>query len=724
MELASLSEKINECVRVNQIEEAIECLDISYLEEMRIPEEIIKTSTLVSARYNRYKVNEVRNTISFGEKELIRSQINNALLEISYEILALSKEREIENSMSIGEEDSRNQLSVEMYQRIKRLVGGNLKSIQSTERDFVYALKSHSIFARNWSKEIMFRGIDKTKRVKEVYIDLDYYFTPISQQHERESRTTINLFDTLNENSNYIILGQPGAGKTTTLKRICANIIDNKDFLSTKSRFPIVIRLRDLNTNSNIYGENRNPLIDKIFQIFGLSIKVKKLKGESAKWADHQELFSVGSEYYRQVKRIVIEALETCNTFILLDGFDEAHQEVRRGIIKDLEFLTLNTDKSRIIMTSRIGEFNMMIPNSSIFEICPLNSKQKNKFIYKWLDDNEKAKELISKLEKASYYDSINKPLILAHVCSLFAKYGSIPIRPSQIYRKIVNLLIEEWDEQRNITRVSVFSNFDNYRKLDFLTNLAFDLTVQYNKVSFSKEIIQTIFDRYKSKYQFSDNDFKIVLQEIESQTGLFIQVRYKEYEFIHKTIHEYLTALYLIKLPRLPEKFISKIPNELSVAISISSEPSDYFCDLVFNKEHILNHDASFFSVFLIRLIEEKPNFNFDLSFGLAFLWLFTLLEERKQINKNEYDLSKILDNFFDEFKIKDCAKELLHYYYIDEGVYDKVNFLKGKNSLIKLTRVLVVPKNSLFIDRFPEYLILRKGFLDKIEIANSPKK
>ena len=45
---------------------------------------------------------------------------------------------------------------------------------------------------------------------------------------------------------------------------------------------------------------------------------------------------------------------------------------------------------------------------------------------------------------------------------------------------KIVNLLLEEWDEQRGIKRLSNYSSFEIDRKLEFLCRISYELTVEY----------------------------------------------------------------------------------------------------------------------------------------------------------------------------------------------------------------------------------------------------
>ena len=48
--------------------------------------------------------------------------------------------------------------------------------------------------------------------------------------------------------NHYILLGHPGAGKTTSSKQLCRLALDHNEQLSKDFNFPLVVLLRELNT--------------------------------------------------------------------------------------------------------------------------------------------------------------------------------------------------------------------------------------------------------------------------------------------------------------------------------------------------------------------------------------------------------------------------------------------------------------------------------------------
>src|SRR5687768_11972928 len=86
-------------------------------------------------------------------------------------------------------------------------------------------LKPRSVFTsknvQNWCDEISFSGLNKAKLTSQVFIELDLFVIPQRQRLENEKVQTLRfskLFE--EENKHVILLGQPGAGKTTSMKRL------------------------------------------------------------------------------------------------------------------------------------------------------------------------------------------------------------------------------------------------------------------------------------------------------------------------------------------------------------------------------------------------------------------------------------------------------------------------------------------------------------------------
>ena len=204
-----------------------------------------------------------------------------------------------------------------------------------------------------------------------------------------------------------------------------------------------------------------------------------------------------------------------------------------------------------------------------MFEIKPLNDEQIAIFADRWLGPEHGA-IFVSQLNKSPFLDTAIRPLTLAHLCVIYDRIKRIPEQPKTIYRKIVRLLLEEWDEQRTVVRESAYANFDNDKKAEFLANLAYDLTSKLKTSTFDREGLITCYRDIHENFGLPASDATKVVDELETHTGLFLQSGRDRFEFSHKSLQEFLTAEFIVKLPSIPRNMI-ELQTDLPPEISLS---------------------------------------------------------------------------------------------------------------------------------------------------------
>jgi len=496
-------------------------------------------------------------------------------------------------------------------------------------KESIDALVCHIHEVETWAKNISFKDLKKKKRIDEIYIDLDTYLMPMRTHiSPEESHDKVNLKNAIFESDSHcIILGQPGAGKTTSMKKICSEYIDKK--LSTEDRVPVLIRFRDLS-----YGEENSPIVEKMAQLFRYQLEFTKELNRDF--------------FYELTFDVMVSFLESLRGLLILEGFDEiSNHSARKSALKEIKLLSRKLTETKMIITCRTGEFSEDIENIESYEIAPLTEQQIREFVNKWLRSDEKANHLISEMKNSPYMDTAIKPLSLAHLCAIYDRIGSIPDRPKTVYKKIVGLLLEEWDEQRSVERASLFAKFGVDRKFEFLTHLSFDLTCFHKTAVFDKRKLQNSYIKICKNFKLPESDSKQVVDEIEAHTGLFIQTGYDQYEFVHKSIQEYLTAEYIVRLPsiNLIEQYIPLLGAELAIATSISTNPSLYFTHLVLDNFRTTKLSQAFYQAFISRILLEKPDFYPSDNIVLAAFTLLSELNNEKLIDlvKTAIDSSNV---------------------------------------------------------------------------------
>lgn len=529
-----------------------------------------------------------------------------------------------------------------------------------------YQLKKHF----NWCEEISFRDLQKSKAISNIFIPIDFYLTPKRLRFNLNEGERVPLNKVLEKyQKNIVVLGSPGAGKTTLLKFICHTIM-----FEEKRQFccPIVIRLREYNltklSRNNIIGFL--PFL--LMEYLGLKVSLVN-NSKYTKPHNKKNTSDIENDLLRNtLDRILYNFIDEMGFIILIDGFDELqHQYLRESLIKDIRNISLSLNNAKFILTSRTSDFQFDIPNSITYEICPLNDKQIKSFIERWLNNKRKSNTLLNQIKISPFYDTAIRPLTLAHLCAIFEREKKIPDKPKFVYFKIVELLLKEWDLQRSVERKSTYGKFSTDRKIEFLRNMAYLLTTKYGTTIFSRNELEECYKRLCYNFGLPPNHITQVVDEIESHNGLFVQAGYDSFEFAHKSIQEYLTALFISNsYSYFSYEEMKAIPNELAVAVALSSTPNSFFAAIILHGAKNRIHDI-FSDVFLSRILVEKPDFDDDPVLAIAIAYV------NKYVGKNS---RQFIEELIGLSAITNSFSALSNFYYRYDKVSSEDGFIRFK--------------------------------------------
>lgn len=561
----------------------------------------------------------------------------------------------------------------------------NLK-LNSNNKTVSKALENHLKMIRAWSKEVSFKDLQNSRKIHQIYVQLDFFLYPqrirISKDEIIKKLPLSEIFKV--EQNHIVILGQPGAGKTTSMKYICQSFF----FENAKTGFdyPLLIKLRELNKPSTD-SRSAGLIYDQLMEIFGLKI------------SDEQ---TISDEIAIRVKRkMIVSILERLKCLLIIEGFDELlYKKHRKSVLDEFSSLATQLTLSRIVLTSRTADYVYSFDCTASFEICALDHDQIVSFSNKWLTKKNEVDKFVKAVYESPFADTAIRPLTIAHLCAIFERSGKIPEKPKTVYRKIINLLLEEWDEQRNISRPSKYADFEVDRKSDFLASLAFYLTTSSKETVFSKKQVESVYSKIHQDFDLPLKESKQVVRELESHSGLFVQAGFEIFEFAHKSLQEYLTADYLVKLPEIPTGIIRLLPNEFAIAVTISSNPSKYFIgfvDLLLNvfgdsKTNSKNRKtiiestlkkSVYIKTFISRLLLEKPDFNREPEVGLSALKIYSAYLEINDLDHSQLKIfvSDDLVQEFENFMVKISKRNSIDQWL---QLYESTNQIDSSNGTI----------------------------------------
>lgn len=556
---------------------------------------------------------------------------------------------------------------------IKRQIEENSQAINIIKRKKIYfdkrneSLENHLNELRIWCKEVRLRAFNGSSRdLKKSYIELDTYLNPVSSQISLlERKNKEKLINAINSTQMHcVILGGSGAGKTTSMKNLCLSVLENSG--PTKYSFVVRILLRNLT-----HDTSKTPIKDTLKDLIGFHF-------------ERDESFEKGMSEVALGKAYAA-FLDSLQCLVIIDGFDEiVKHETKDYVFREFKFYCSQMSKTKLILTSRTGEIKSDIPNAIFYEISKLDNHQIVEFAKKNLGEN--AEGFLKSIEKSPYFDTAVRPLLLAQLAAIYEKHGFIPEKPKRIYQMILELLIIDWDIQNSVIRLSNFSDFEKYNKEEFLSNLAFRLTCDGIRGEFNFTVFENICAQLSETFSFPNDKNSIlkIADELESHTGILFKCRVNNYEFSHRSIQEYLTALYISKLPSSKSllevigehKKILYLGSELAMATAISSAPKVYFSELFLELPKSIKLDRVFIDQYIERLIDECVVFSGNSkTFSLA---VFVVLNHGITHTNVCEEFYKFIDHIFEYKEIALIGE----HYELDEQYTGKNLRLKLYNS------------------------------------------
>jgi HEAT repeat protein len=369
-------------------------------------------------------------------------------------------------------------------------------------------------------------------------------------KNEMAERKRTSVGERLGAAKRLVILGDPGAGKTTLTRWIATAYLlrlkqddDWKELPDVKTLpqadlLPIVVRCRDLDLGC-LTGS-----LDDILKHTLRRAELREHEGAS-------------------LRELLRGRLENGTALLMLDGLDEITDPAARArFCQQLEQMVLAYPRTPIIATSRIvGYREMGYKLSRGFEhltLADLAPEEKDDFARRWcllteLPERREAavQELVHDIHSSDRIERLTgNPMLLTTMALVKRKVGKLPSRRADLYWEALQVLMN-W-------RREVDEPLDWREAVPQLEYVAYDMSDRGVQQVRQGEILD-LFSRMRTEYPnvhaARNRSPKEFLDRLEARTGILVEAGHARhlgrlepvYEFRHLTFQEYLAARALV---------------------------------------------------------------------------------------------------------------------------------------------------------------------------------
>lgn len=384
-----------------------------------------------------------------------------------------------------------------------------------------------------WKRDISLAGRDVTDHKQEIL----HFGEPVP------------LLNVLKKNSGVIVLGDPGAGKTTFVKYLALRLAR---------------------------GEGKKIGLDDYLPILlPLAAFANALQNRDIGLDDFIAEYFAGIGVDLPIAPMLSEALKAGRALILLDGLDEVRDLNMRNTVVErvLDFFAFHRRTgNKFVLTSRVVGYRAVRPSAEALAECTIvdfEDDEIEEFVAHWtsaiekqIQGNTAVAQTDAETDRRELLDAIHQnpgvrqlastPLLLT-ILALMKRQGvSLPERRVQLYDQYVNTLLSTWNRARSLSGRAPGRDIDEIQTVRILAPLA----LWMHEVSPGVGLVGREEMRRKLEELFAERGdvsphqaARQFLLDVREHAALLLERGPGEYGFIHLTFEEYLAAVALALL-------------------------------------------------------------------------------------------------------------------------------------------------------------------------------
>jgi predicted NACHT family NTPase len=305
------------------------------------------------------------------------------------------------------------------------------------------------------------------------------------------------------------VLGQPGAGKSTFLRKVGLEALlppEKRKF--SHCCVPVYVELKRCKAQHVRLAE----IIQQEFSSFGFPTGFSEL------------------------------ALRHGKLLVLLDGLDEVPTDNLDDVVEDIrEFVDTNSS-NRFITSCRTAFYKTWFTRFTDVVLADFKEDQIQAFLRNWFRSPmdlerktaEKFWDMLKRPENHATLELAGRPLLLTFICLFHDETLSLPANRSDLYEGAFRILLEKWAAEKRIRNDPICHGLTTKWEIILLEQIA-GPAFEEKKVFFTENELTNIIDRFLLKdLNAPDVEGRDVMEAIEIQQGLLVKRAQNIYSFSH----------------------------------------------------------------------------------------------------------------------------------------------------------------------------------------------
>ena len=332
--------------------------------------------------------------------------------------------------------------------------------------------------------------------------------------------------DVANTKQYLMVLGGPGVGKSTFLRKLGLEA------------------LRTFHHEKTAYNYRKIPVLLELKRFESDTINIATLLAEE-----------FGNCGFPAPEEFVHNALKQGKLLILLDGLDEVPTVNLDNVIDTIQDFVDRHDQNRFVASCRTAAYHGGFNRFSDVGMTDFDNEQIEQFIDNWFSTekdaaqktSQKCWKILQDTKNAAAKELAHTPLLLTFLCLVYGRSQRFPANRSMLYQRALRILLEEWAAEKRINRDKIYDGLSIELEEGLLSEIAYTGFATDQLFFSRRELTKQIKNFLANTLNVPKTlDGEAVLHAIEVQQGILVERAEDAYSFSHLTLQEYLTAQYL----------------------------------------------------------------------------------------------------------------------------------------------------------------------------------